>query len=73
VPQYTQTQINEYYAQYGCYPPHPYEVAPETVRPPTSGVATGYLGNTSVPTSGYHVYGGSNLTVQEQPRCVFLK
>ncbi|KAF1951597.1 hypothetical protein CC80DRAFT_508780 [Byssothecium circinans] len=24
VPQYTQSQINAYYAQYGCYPPQPY-------------------------------------------------
>lgn len=24
VPQYTQSQIAQYYAQYGCYPPQPY-------------------------------------------------
>ncbi|KAF3041300.1 hypothetical protein E8E12_004349 [Didymella heteroderae] len=25
VPQYTQTQLNQYFAQYHCYPPQPYQ------------------------------------------------
>ncbi|KAH7412018.1 hypothetical protein DE146DRAFT_751160 [Phaeosphaeria sp. MPI-PUGE-AT-0046c] len=29
VPQYTQAQINQYYAQYQCYPPQPYQILPE--------------------------------------------
>lgn len=29
VPQYTQAQINQYYAQYQCYPPQPYTLMPE--------------------------------------------
>jgi hypothetical protein len=28
-PQYTQSQINTYYAQYQCYPPQPYQVIPD--------------------------------------------
>ncbi|KAH9875655.1 hypothetical protein IAQ61_003119 [Plenodomus lingam] len=29
VPQYTQTQVNQYYAQYQCYPPQPYHIIPD--------------------------------------------
>jgi hypothetical protein len=36
VPQYTQAQINQYYAQYQCYPPQPYQLVPDYyVQPPT--------------------------------------
>jgi hypothetical protein len=29
VPQYTQSQINTYYAQYQCCPPQPYQIIPD--------------------------------------------
>ncbi|KAI8930859.1 hypothetical protein NX059_011876 [Plenodomus lindquistii] len=29
IPQYTQTQINQYYAQYQCYPQQPYQIIPD--------------------------------------------
>ncbi|KAL5121574.1 hypothetical protein ACEQ8H_000646 [Pleosporales sp. CAS-2024a] len=29
VPQYTQTQVNQYYAQYQCYPTQPYHIIPD--------------------------------------------
>lgn len=29
IPQYTQLQINQYYAQYHCYPPQPYHIIPD--------------------------------------------
>ncbi|KAF2737464.1 hypothetical protein EJ04DRAFT_118736 [Polyplosphaeria fusca] len=29
IPQYTQTQINEYYQQYQCYPAQPYQIIPD--------------------------------------------
>jgi hypothetical protein len=31
VPEYTQTQLNRYYAQYMCYPPLPYSVIPDSL------------------------------------------
>jgi hypothetical protein len=37
VPQYTQAQINQYYAQYQCYPPQPYHVIPDFYPVVTSG------------------------------------
>jgi hypothetical protein len=53
VPQYTQSQINTYYAQYQCYPPQPYHVIPDYYvqpvvpqtgyqQPVTSGYDTGH-------------------------------
>jgi hypothetical protein len=37
VPQYTQAQINQYYAQYHCYPPQPYNIIPDYYPVVTSG------------------------------------
>jgi hypothetical protein len=33
IPQYTQSQINEYYQQYQCYPPQPYQIIPDYYAP----------------------------------------
>ncbi|PSN72261.1 hypothetical protein BS50DRAFT_630325 [Corynespora cassiicola Philippines] len=30
VPQYTQSQVDSYFAQYGCYPPQPYQILPDS-------------------------------------------
>ncbi|KAF1836486.1 hypothetical protein BDW02DRAFT_493376 [Decorospora gaudefroyi] len=42
VPQYTQTQINTYYAQYQCYPPQPYHVIPDYYVQPVTVAPTGF-------------------------------
>ncbi|CAO2650148.1 Nn.00g014400.m01.CDS01 [Neocucurbitaria sp. VM-36] len=42
VPQYTQTQINQYYAQYQCYPPQPYHVIADYYAQPATVAQTGY-------------------------------
>ncbi|KAI4638374.1 hypothetical protein J4E93_010174 [Alternaria ventricosa] len=43
VPQYTQSQINTYYAQYQCYPPQPYQIIPDYyVQPVNVAPTTGY-------------------------------
>ena len=68
VPQYTQAQISEYYAQYGCYPQQPYEVASDTIYAPQASVAATGYGPTAANTSSAYSYGGGGLTVQEQPR-----
>ncbi|KAH8723376.1 hypothetical protein GQ44DRAFT_620444 [Phaeosphaeriaceae sp. PMI808] len=35
IPHYTQTQVNQYYAQYQCYPPQPYQIVPEYYAQPS--------------------------------------
>lgn len=43
VPQYTQSQINAYYAQYQQYPPQPYQIIPDYyTQPVTVTHTTGY-------------------------------
>ncbi|KAF2832619.1 hypothetical protein CC86DRAFT_313803 [Ophiobolus disseminans] len=39
-PTYTQTQVNQYYAQYQCYPPQPYQIIPDYYAAPVP--STGY-------------------------------
>ncbi|KAH7093751.1 hypothetical protein FB567DRAFT_180163 [Paraphoma chrysanthemicola] len=34
IPQYTQAQVNQYYAQYQCYPPQPYQIIPDYYAQP---------------------------------------
>jgi hypothetical protein len=76
VPQYTQSQINTYYAQYQCYPPQPYQVIPDYyVQPVNVAPTAGYQQPVA---SGYDVGGwqshadlGMN-TSQVPTRCVSL-
>ncbi|KAF1848951.1 uncharacterized protein K460DRAFT_83129 [Cucurbitaria berberidis CBS 394.84] len=42
VPQYTQTQINQYFAQYQCYPPQPYHVIADYYTQPVTVAHTSY-------------------------------
>ncbi|KAH3971978.1 hypothetical protein HBH98_002690 [Parastagonospora nodorum] len=42
VPQYTQTQVNQYYAQYQCYPPQPYQIIPDYYAQPVHSATAGY-------------------------------
>ncbi|OAL45602.1 hypothetical protein IQ07DRAFT_213518 [Pyrenochaeta sp. DS3sAY3a] len=42
IPQYTQTQINQYYAQYQCYPPQPYHIISDYYAQPTAVAHGGY-------------------------------
>lgn len=51
VPQYTQAQIYQYYAQYQCYPPQPYHVIEEQyVAPVAVGQPAYHQQTANVPT-----------------------
>ncbi|KAF3043605.1 hypothetical protein E8E11_007107 [Didymella keratinophila] len=36
VPQYTQTQLNQYFTQYHCYPPQPYQIVSDFYTQPVA-------------------------------------
>ncbi|RYN50981.1 hypothetical protein AA0118_g10719 [Alternaria tenuissima] len=53
VPQYTQSQINAYYAQYQQYPPQPYQIIPDYYTQPVT--VTHTAGYQQPVASGYDV------------------
>ncbi|KAF2249731.1 hypothetical protein BU26DRAFT_550094 [Trematosphaeria pertusa] len=64
VPQYTQSQINAYYQQYGCYPPQPYQVIADSYYAQPAAVVPSSYTTTASTTSGYtSAYAGGNLAI----------
>mgnify|MGYP003624090626 CR=1 len=42
IPQYTQAQVNQYYVQYQCYPPQPYQIIPDYYVQPVQATHAGF-------------------------------